>query len=137
MADIRAFRGFRYDLGSVGTLSDVVAPPYDVVDATLQQRLYDSSPYNAIRLELTRDEPGDDEQNNKYTRAGNALREWVLANVVRQDTARGLYAYEQEYTVEGKTFARRGFMARVRLEPFGKGRSSRTSRRCPARRRTG
>ena len=121
MADIRGFRGFRYDLGSVGTLSDVVAPPYDVVDAALQQKLYDASPYNAIRLELTRDEPGDDEQHNKYTRAGNTLREWVGANVIRQDTGRGLYVYEQEYTVEGKTFTRRGFMARVRLEPFGKG----------------
>ena len=121
MADIRGFRGFRYDLGSVGTLSDVVAPPYDVVDAALQQKLYDSSPYNAIRLELTRDEPGDDDHTNRYTRAGNTLREWVGANVIRQDTGRGLYVYEQEYTVEGKTFTRRGFMARVRLEPFGKG----------------
>ncbi len=121
MADIRAFRGFRYDLGHVGTLSDVVAPPYDVIDTTLQQRLYDASPYNAIRLELTREEPGDDENNNKYTRAGFALREWVAANVIQQDTARGLYVYEQEYTVEGQTFTRRGFFARVRLEPFGKG----------------
>ena len=36
MADIRAFRAFRYDLGRVGSLSDVVAPPYDVIDAGLQ-----------------------------------------------------------------------------------------------------
>lgn len=121
MADIRAFRGFRYDLGHVGTLSDVVAPPYDVIDAALQQRLYDSSPYNAIRLELNRDEAGDDDTNNKYSRAGNMLREWVLANVIRQDTARSLYVYEQEYAVEGQTFTRRGFFARVRLEPFGSG----------------
>ena len=121
MADIRAFRGFRYDLGRVGTLSDVVAPPYDVIDAHLQQQLYDGSPYNAIRLELTRDEPGDDEHANKYTRAGNTLREWLVADVIRQDTARGLYVYEQEYSVEGQTFTRRGFFARVRLEPFGEG----------------
>jgi uncharacterized protein (DUF1015 family) len=121
MADIRAFRGFRYDLGRVGALSDVVAPPYDVIDAALQQKLYKASEYNAIRLELTRDEPSDDEHNNKYTRAANTLREWLAANVVRQDTARGLYVYEQEYAVEGKTFTRRGFVARVRLEPFGKG----------------
>ncbi len=121
MADIRAFRGFRYDLGHVGTLSDVVAPPYDVIDTALQQKLYDASPYNAIRLELTREEPGDDENNNKYTRAGFALREWVAANVIQQDTSRGLYVYEQEYTVEGQTFTRRGFFARVRLEPFGQG----------------
>jgi uncharacterized protein (DUF1015 family) len=115
------FRGFRYDLGHVGALSDVVAPPYDVIDHALQKKLYDASPYNAIRLELTRDEPGDDEHNNKYTRAGNTLREWLAANVIRQDTARGLYVYEQEYLVEGRSFSRRGFFARVRLEPFGKG----------------
>jgi uncharacterized protein (DUF1015 family) len=121
MADIRGFRGFRYDLGRVGALSDVVAPPYDVIDAGLQQKLYDASPHNAIRLELTRDEPADDDTNNKYTRAANTLREWLADGAIRQDTARGLYVYEQEYTVDGTTFTRRGFMARVRLEPFGKG----------------
>src|SRR5215203_3144264 len=113
MADIRAFRGFRYDLGRVGALSAVVAPPYDVIDAQLQEKLYGASEYNAIKLELTRDEPTDDESNNKYTRAANTLREWIAANVLRQDTARGLYVYEQEYTVEGATYARRGFLARV------------------------
>ena len=41
MAEIRAFRAYRYDLGRVGALSDVVAPPYDVIDPALQQALYD------------------------------------------------------------------------------------------------
>jgi uncharacterized protein (DUF1015 family) len=121
MADIRAFRGFRYDLGRVGALSDVVAPPYDVIDPALQQKLYDAGPYNAIRLELTRAEPDDDDTRNKYTRAANTLREWIADGAIRQDTARGLYVYEQEYAVEGQTFTRRGFFARVRLEPFGEG----------------
>ena len=31
MPDIQAFRGLRYDLGHVGSLSDVIAPPYDVI----------------------------------------------------------------------------------------------------------
>ena len=122
MADIRAFRGFRYDLGTVGSLAQVVAPPYDVIDASLQQALYDASPYNAIRVELTRDEPGDNETTNKYTRAASTLVDWISAGVLRQDTARSFYVYEQEFTVEGKTFTRRGFFARVRLEPFGTGR---------------
>src|SRR5919198_299599 len=109
MADIRAFRGFRYDLGRVGSLSDVVAPPYDVIDPALQQRLYDAGPYNAIRVELTKDEPGDTASANKYTRAAGTLRDWLAAGVLRQDTARSLYVYEQEFAVEGKTYARRGF----------------------------
>ena len=73
MADVRAFRGFRYDLGRVGSLADVVAPPYDVVDAALQNRLYDASPYNAIRVELTRGEPGID----RYTLAARTLKDWI------------------------------------------------------------
>lgn len=121
MADVRGFRGFRYDLGQVGSLSDVIAPPYDVIGPALQQQLYNQSPFNAIRLELTRDEPGDNESENKYARAARTLKEWISKNVIRQDTARSLYVYEQEFEAEGATYVRRGFFARVRLEPFGKG----------------
>jgi uncharacterized protein (DUF1015 family) len=120
MADIRAFRAFRYDLGRVGSLSDVVAPPYDVVDPALQQRLYDKSPHNAIRLELTKDEAGDAAA-DKYTRAARTLKQWIAEDAVRQDTARALYIYEQQFEAEAKTYTRRGFFARVRLEPFETG----------------
>src|SRR5207249_2164772 len=109
MADIRGFRAFRYDLGRVGSLSDVVAPPYDVIDPALQQRLYDKSPYNAIRLELAKDTPGAGEVEDKYNRAARALKAWIGEDVVRQDTARALYVYEQQFEAEGKTYTRRGF----------------------------
>ena len=122
MADIRAFRGFRYDLGKVGSLSDVICPPYDVIDAELQQKLYAASDYNAIRLELTTDQPGDTDSENKYTRAASTLKDWTNDDVLSQDTSRCLYFYEQEYQVDAQTFTRRGFLARVRLEPFGTGR---------------
>lgn len=120
MADIRAFRGFRYDLGKVGALAEVVCPPYDVIDATLQQKLYDDSPYNAVRVELTRDDPTTGE--DKYAHAARTLNGWVFGGALQQDTARSLYVYEQEFTAEGQTYTRRGFLARVRLEPFGTGR---------------
>ncbi len=116
MADIRAFRAFRYDMARVGSLSDVVAPPYDVIDAALQQKLYDASEFNAIRVELTKDGTGD-----KYATAAQTLRDWMGVEALRQDTARGLYVYEQEFTVEGVRHVRRGFMARVRVVPFGEG----------------
>jgi uncharacterized protein (DUF1015 family) len=122
MADIRAFRAYRYDLGHVGPLADVIAPPYDVIGPDLQQRLYDRSPYNVIRLDLNKEEPGDSEENNRYTRAAGLLRDWVRGGVLKQDTARGLYVYQQEYEVEGAKHTRKGFLARVRLEPFGTGR---------------
>ena len=122
MADIRAFRAFRYDLGRVGNLSDVVCPPYDVIDDRLQQALYERSPYNVIRLELNKPEAGETESSNRYTRAAGFLRDWIADDVLKQDSAPGLYVCHQEYEVEGHRHLRRGFFARVRLEPFGSGR---------------
>jgi uncharacterized protein (DUF1015 family) len=121
MAEIRAFRAYRYDLGQVGTLGDVIAPPYDVIDSALQEALYARSPYNVIRLILNKEEPSDTESNNRYTRAARCLREWQQEGILLQDSARALYAYHQDFEVEGQRFTRRGFLARVRLERFGEG----------------
>src|SRR5262245_17606912 len=121
MADIRAFRAFRYDLGRVGALADVIAPPYDVIDADLQQKLNERSPYNVIRLILDKEKSTDSESDNRYTRAARCLRDWQHEGIVQQDSARSLYVYHQEFEVEGQRFTRRGFLARVRLEKFGQG----------------
>ena len=89
MADVQAFRAFRYDLACVGNLGDVVALPYDVIDAALQDRLYDQSPHNVVRLILNRESPKDTEHDNRYTRASQTLRGWVQDGVLVQDTAPG------------------------------------------------
>jgi uncharacterized protein (DUF1015 family) len=122
MADIRAFRGFRYELARVGKLEDVIAPPYDVIDGELQDALYQRSPYNVVRLILNKETPSDSEQNNRYTRAARHLRDWQNDGILTQDSARSLYVYHQDFEIEGKQYTRKGFMARVRLEPFGEGR---------------
>jgi uncharacterized protein (DUF1015 family) len=121
MAEIRAFRAYRYDLGRVGALGDVVAPPYDVIESALQDKLYVKSPYNVIRLILNREEPGDGPTANRYTRAAAHLRDWQHNGILTRDSARSLYVYHQEFTIEGKRYTRRGFLARVRLERFGEG----------------
>jgi uncharacterized protein (DUF1015 family) len=122
MADVQPFRGFRYDLARVGPLSDVIAPPYDVIDASQQQALYDRSPYNAVRLILNKETPQDNEHDNRYARAAQCLRDWTRDGILAQDSARCLYVYHQEFEVEGRRYTRKGFMARVRLEKFGEGR---------------
>jgi uncharacterized protein (DUF1015 family) len=122
MADVQPFRGFRYDLARVGALSDVIAPPYDVIDPTLQQALYERSPHNVVRLILNQETPRDGANDNRYTRSGQTLRDWIADGIIAQDSARSIYVYHQEYEVEGKRYTRKGFMARVRLEKFGAGR---------------
>src|SRR5439155_10338949 len=68
-----------------------------------------------------KEEPTDTEANNRYSRAAGCLRDWQRENILLQDSARALYVYHQEFEVEGQRFTRRGFVARVRLEPFGQG----------------
>ncbi len=121
MPEIQAFRGLRYDLGHVGSLSDVVAPPYDVIGPQLQDQLYKKHPANVIRLILNRDEPLDDARNNRYSRAGQFLKNWRSEGVLFRESQPALYVYQQVFTTAGQTFTRRGFMARTRLERFGEG----------------
>lgn len=121
MADIRAFRGLRYDLARVGALSSVIAPPYDVIDETLSKQLHDQSPYNVIRLILNPIESTDDEQNNRYTRAAKFLHDWRSEGILTEDSHPCIYVYSQQFDWEGTQYTRRGVMARVRLEKLGEG----------------
>ncbi len=49
------------------------------------------------------------------------LKDWKRNGVLRADDHPTLYVYHQTFEVEGRTHTRRGFLARVRLEPFGQG----------------
>jgi len=121
MPTIEAFRGVRYDLAHVGSLSDVICPPYDVIPPELQDQLYKLHPANFIRAELNRDEPGDDDSNNRYTRAARFIKNWRREGVLQEDRTPSIYVYNQSFTWEGREYTRRGFMARIRLERFGQG----------------
>jgi uncharacterized protein (DUF1015 family) len=121
MPTIQPFRGLHYNLAQVGSLSDVVTPPYDVISPDFQDELYKKHPANFIRLELNRDELGDNEQSNKYARAGKFLRNWRQEGVMHIDPDPALYVYHQTFQHDGREVTRRGFMSRVRLERFGEG----------------
>lgn len=121
MPDIQAFRALRYDLGHVGSLSEVIAPPYDVIGPELQDELYKKHPANVIRLELNRDEPGDDEASNRYARAARFLKNWRSEGLLQLDSHPALYVYHQVFRQGEQTLTRRGFMCRVRLQRFGEG----------------
>jgi uncharacterized protein (DUF1015 family) len=121
MPTIQSFRGLRYNLGQVGSLSDVVTPPYDVISPDFQDELYKKHPANFIRLELNRDEPGDNDNQNKYTRAAKFLKNWRQEGVMQVDPDPALYVYHQTFQLGNREVTRRGFMTRVRLERFGEG----------------
>lgn len=123
MAKIEPFAGLHYNLEVVEDVSKVVCPPYDIIDAGGQEQFYQKHAYNIIRLILGKDFSADSDRENKYTRAGAYLEEWLRRGVLTQDSARSIYFYEQEFTLEGKKKTRLGVIALMRLDDEGQGRS--------------
>jgi uncharacterized protein (DUF1015 family) len=118
MADVRPLPGIRY--AASANLAELVTPPYDVISPDAQARYYERHPENIIRLELGRDEPGDNDLDNRYSRAATTFAEWRLHGVMIEDTP-SLYVYRQHFVV-GQTMCRRtSLLARVRLEPWSAG----------------
>jgi uncharacterized protein (DUF1015 family) len=123
MARIFPFRAVTFDPARVGSLDAVVTQPYDRVDEALQEAYYRRHPHNIIRITKGREEPGDDDRENKYARAARFFEAWQREGILRRDAEPAIYVYHQVYGVpEGGTRTRKGFVALVELEPFGKGR---------------
>ena len=76
---------------------------------------------NFVRLDLNRIEPGDDEADNRYTRAARFLKNWRSEGVLFQEADPAIYVYHQEFDWAGRRHTRRGFLARMLLSPFGEG----------------
>ena len=112
MARIYPFRALRYDPGKV-KMEDVVTQPYDKISQAMQDRYYEASPYNLVRVILGRHLVNDNEQENVYTRASETLKQWRKENVLVEEAEPALYGYSQTYTVPHteEVRERRGFIA--------------------------
>jgi uncharacterized protein (DUF1015 family) len=115
MADVRGFRGLRYEPRRVGDLSAVVCPPYDIIGPREGAALRAASPYNAIRLELPEADEGDVEGRSRYGRAAETLAAWRAEAALVRETEPCLYAIEETFGWQGMTHRRRGVMAAVGL----------------------
>ena len=117
MADVQPLRALHYDPAVVGPLAKVVAPPYDVIDASQRAELITRSPFNVVAIDLPRGEP------DPYTAAGDRFEAWQLQGALVRDAEPALWAHTQDYTgPDGLARTRRGFFCRVRIEDYGPGR---------------
>src|SRR5919204_4969875 len=119
MADVQPLRSLRYDLGAVGSLEAVIAPPYDVIDEELRGELASRSPFNVVEIDLPRAPAGGD----PYLHAADTFQAWRQQGVLIREREPALWALCQEYVgPDGSAHRRQGFFARVRVEEYGPGR---------------
>lgn len=123
MATIAPFKGVHYDPDLV-SISDVIAPPYDVLSPAQQDAYYALHPENIVRLMLNKDQPEDSETSNRYTRAAEFLQQALQAGILVADSESAYYEYIQKFEhpldfnqiVERKTL----FVA-LKLAPYAEG----------------
>lgn len=116
MARIRPFAGLRYRLDDAqGDAAQLLAPPYDVVDADMRAELGERHAHNCVHVILPQGE-GD----AKYP-AGAAAFQKLVDEALVQDDAPGFYVYHQRFELGGQSFVRRGFVTLVELTRFGAG----------------
>ena len=123
MAEVIPFKGVLFNVPKVSKSSgeELLAPPYDIITAEHQQELSDKSPYNIVRVDFGKKNPGDNEQENRYTRAKALLGSWLREEALISSKTPSFYAYEISYTIEGRPLTLRGFVGLVKLEALGKG----------------
>jgi uncharacterized protein (DUF1015 family) len=118
MADVQPLRTLRYEPGAVGSLEQVIAPPYDVIGEGEREQLLARSPFNVVEIDLPRSNGGD-----PYMHARDTLDAWRQQGVMVREREPALWALQQDFTgPDGSSRTRRGFFARVRVEEYGAGR---------------
>jgi len=119
MAEIRPFKAVRYNPNKVRGIH-VTAPPYDVISPTHREELYAKSPFNIVRIDYGKDEPGDNGV-NRYTRAREFLHKWLNEGVLIRDPEECIYLYEIDYQVNNTAQRLSGILLLLKLEELGKG----------------
>ncbi|MGB7148338.1 MAG: DUF1015 domain-containing protein [Terriglobales bacterium] len=119
MAIISPFRAWRYNPERV-PVQQAVTQPYDKITPAMQERYYEASPYNLVRIILGKRLPQDNDSENIYTRSAASFQNWRQTLILRQDSEPSLYLYSQTFTIPGsQTLAeRRGFIGLGRIEEY-------------------
>jgi uncharacterized protein (DUF1015 family) len=119
MPRVSPFTGLVFDPSRAGPIESVTAPPYDSISAEHERRLHSASPHNVVRLILGRDEAGDDDSRNKYTRASDLLRQWRAEGALVSTDAPSWFLYEMRFAFQGRERRIRGLICEVEIEPLG------------------
>lgn len=111
MARFRPLRAIRYRTEQPDQLESVVAPPYDVIDASMLDRLYAASPHNVTRLILNRE---------GHQAAADTFNAWLADGVLVRDEQSAFYLYAQDFQADGAK-RRVGVLGALHLEDFSTG----------------
>jgi uncharacterized protein (DUF1015 family) len=111
---IHPFKGWRFNTNIVGDISQVIAPPYDVINDADQAALYDRSPYNYVRIILNRSAGME-----RYSKAAKTFSEWKKNDILKQDTDSSIYLLCQSFRQDEQQIERTGLITKMKVTKLG------------------
>lgn len=119
---VKPFKGITYNKIIIKDLAQVLTPPYDIINPKMQEELYDSHPYNFIRIDYGKKLENDDANNNVYTRAKTFFERWLKENILIKDLIPSFYLLVQDFTLKNndiiENYRRIGFFGIYKLTEF-------------------
>jgi uncharacterized protein (DUF1015 family) len=114
MADVRPFKGIRYNPARIRDLSLVITQPYDKISPEMRRAYYRKHPESFVRLILP-------DSRDPYNDSKTTLEKWLSDGTLVRDDGPAFYVIHQEFDVSGIRKLRKGFIGVVRVEEFEKG----------------
>ncbi len=121
MANLKPFKGIRYNPEKAGDIATLISQPYDRVRHGLQDQYYALSEYNITRIIKGKEFENDHIGENVYTRAQAFLSKWLAEGVLQYEEKPAVYVYHQEFTLNGKTVTRKAMIGALELARFEEG----------------
>src|ERR1051325_6641610 len=109
MPQLLPFRGLRYT-PAAGLISELLAPPYDVITPAQQRALEHRNPRNAVRLELADGGP------ERYSAVAETVARCQRAGSLARDDSPRLYVYEQAFREGGADSLRKSLLVAVEAQ---------------------
>ncbi len=122
MAFIAPFKGVSFNVDKVGSLDDVVTPPYDVINEKAVDSYSQKNPYSMIRLDITKNPGGAVGEDARYQDVADLFQKWLDEDVLLRDKQSALYLYTVQYKhPSGQILTRKGLVSLVGLAEFSEG----------------
>lgn len=119
MPQVFPFRAVEFARPAGGDVSSLVAPPYDVLDASGKAALLKKNARNIVGIDLPHIPAKELGPPEAYATAGRTFRGWLADGTMKRASRPRMFAYRQTFSSSGRTVQRSGMACTVETLPFG------------------
>ena len=127
MVDIEPLKGLKYNINKIDNISEVLAPPYDIISTSQNEELKNASFFNFSFLTL----PKATDKKNKYENANDILKRWISEGIIIFENDECFYLIEEIFIEDNNKKSFFGLVGLLKIEEYQKGKVLRHEKTLP------